>query len=257
MTSARKKTSAKTLPARTSSPRTSTAILLTCEHGGNLVPPEYAQLFNGGETALNSHRGYDPGALELARRMAEELPAPLLFATVTRLLVELNRSTHHRRLFSEFSQPLPPDERQALVSKHYTPYRTQVEERLAALIAAQGSVLHLSVHSFTPQLDGVVRTTEIGLLYDPARSGESQFAAAWQTALRTLRPDLRVRKNYPYLGKADGFTTSLRRKFSPETYRGIEIEVNQAFPLGPDQAAWRTLQQDLIASLRSALSVAT
>ena len=32
--------------------------------------------------------------------------------------------------------------------------------------------------------------------------------------------------NYPYLGKADGFTTSLRQEFQ-ERYIGIELELNQ------------------------------
>jgi hypothetical protein len=31
-----------------------------------------------------------------------------------------------------------------------------------------------------------------------------------------------------YLGKADGFTTYLRKQF-PESYIGIEIEINQKF----------------------------
>lgn len=32
--------------------------------------------------------------------------------------------------------------------------------------------------------------------------------------------------NYPYLGKSDGFTTSLRKQF-PFQYIGIELEINQ------------------------------
>ena len=39
---------------------------------------------------------------------------------------------------------------------------------------------------------------------------------------------LNIRYNYPYLGKADGFTTYLRKQF-PTNYMGIEIEVNQKF----------------------------
>jgi hypothetical protein len=39
-------------------------------------------------------------------------------------------------------------------------------------------------------------------------------------------PDQRIRMNYPYLGKADGFTTSLRQEFQ-EQYIGIELELNQ------------------------------
>jgi hypothetical protein len=37
-----------------------------------------------------------------------------------------------------------------------------------------------------------------------------------------------VRRNYPYRGTADGFTTYLRRQFSARKYLGIELEVNQS-----------------------------
>lgn len=38
---------------------------------------------------------------------------------------------------------------------------------------------------------------------------------------------LNVRRNYPYPGNADGFTTYLRKQFSLSKYVGIEIEINQ------------------------------
>jgi hypothetical protein len=38
---------------------------------------------------------------------------------------------------------------------------------------------------------------------------------------------LRVRRNYPYLGTADGLVSFLRKEFSSELYIGIEIELNQ------------------------------
>ena len=38
----------------------------------------------------------------------------------------------------------------------------------------------------------------------------------------------RVRRNYPYLGKGDGLTTWLRRRFFSSEYAGVEIELNQA-----------------------------
>ena len=33
-------------------------------------------------------------------------------------------------------------------------------------------MIHLSSHSFTPELDGKVRKADIGLIYDPARQRE-------------------------------------------------------------------------------------
>jgi hypothetical protein len=62
-----------------------------------------------------------------------------------------------------------------------------------------------------------------------------------------------VRRNYPYQGKADGFTTFLRRQFASDQYAGIEIEVNQRWVL-TDKAAWRKLQQVLARSLADVCS---
>jgi predicted N-formylglutamate amidohydrolase len=220
--------------------------LITCEHGGNRVPRPYVGRFQGKARVLASHRGYDAGSLELARRMANRLGAPLFASTVTRLLVELNRSLGHPRMFSEFTEPLDDAEKQQLVRKYYLPYRQRVIDWLHRA-TRRATVVHISVHSFTPVLQGSVRTADIGLLYDPRRTLESQFCHAWQRLLGHRDRRLRVRRNYPYLGKSDGLTTALRRQFDAEKYLGIELEINQRWQRkgGP---RWRQLQEDIVAT---------
>jgi len=235
-------------------------LIVTCEHGGNRVPAAYAGLFRPHQRLLESHRGYDPGSLELARACARRLQAPLHFATITRLLVELNRSPGHRALFSAVTKSLPQKEREALVGDYYLPYRQSVEAEIARAIADGRRAVHLSMHTFTPKLDGKVRRADVGLLYDPSRSGEAAICAETRRRLAIERPELLIRMNYPYHGKADGFTTALRKKWSADSYVGIEIEVNQTWPLG-DRRAWRQLVRDLSRAVdsvvreRSALSV--
>lgn len=231
--------------------RPADAIIVTCEHGGNRIPRPYARWFREAGPVLKSHRGYDPGSLELAERLAKELNAPLFASTVSRLLVELNRSLHHRSLFSEFTAGLDRATKQELLDRYYVSHRRAVEEWIAEAIREGRSVLHVSVHSFTPILHGIERTADVGLLYDPLRAGERAFCAAWQQALQERRPDLCVRRNYPYLGKSDGFTTSLRKHFPDGTYAGIELEVNQRWPQ-QSKAAWRRLQSDVVASFVAA-----
>lgn len=228
-------------------------LLLTCEHGGHRVPAEYRRLFAGADQVLASHRGWDPGSLELARRLARTLDAPLIASTTTRLLVELNRSPGHPRLFSEFSKRLPPAERQRLLDRCWHPHRRAVETTLAGFIRTGQAVLHVGVHSFTPVLDGQVRSTDLGLLYDPSRESERRFCEAWQRDLRDRCPDLRIHRNVPYRGTSDGLTTFLRRRFPDTCYAGIELEVCQRFPLAGG-APWRTLQRELAASLRTLLA---
>jgi predicted N-formylglutamate amidohydrolase len=88
------------------------------------------------------------------------------------------------------------------------------------------------VHTFTPRLGDEIRNAEIGLLYDPKRSGERRFSRLWREAIGAAAPDLRVRMNYPYRGADDGLTTHLRRRFPASRYLGFELEVNQALAAG-------------------------
>lgn len=224
------------------------SLLLTCEHGGNRVPAAYRRLFEHARDVLATHRGFDLGALQLAQAMSRTLEAPLVASTTTRLLVDLNRSLDHRQLFSEFSAVLDDAARNQVLQQHYIPYRTQVEALVAEQIRRGGAVLHVSVHSFTPILDGQTRQADIGLLYDPQRPREDEFCDRWHHALATRRPELCVRRNYPYRGTSDGLTTHLRQHFSLRRYAGIELEVNQSWPQ-EGGFAWQQLRRDLIATL--------
>lgn len=205
------------------------AVVITCEHGGNRVPAKYRNCFVEANDALESHRGWDPGALKLAREFSAALKVPLYSSSVTRLLVELNRSRHHPRLFSEFTAELSADQKQCLLDEHWSPYRSQVERAIATAIETSGHVVHLSVHSFTPVWDGETRRTDVGLLYDPQRKYEKEFCQRWCRALSQSLSELCIHRNSPYRGTSDGFVTHLRRQFSENTYTGIELEVNQKF----------------------------
>ena len=202
-------------------------MVITCEHGGNRIPAEYRDLFRAHTTLLDTHLGYDPGALKVAQALARTFDAPLVSSTVSRLLIDLNRSIGHPNLHFETSRALSLANRRALAQRHYAPYRTKVEQLLSSAIQNGARAVHLSSHSFTPALRGEVRNADIGLLYDPRRSGEVELAKRWQRALHDVAPALVVRRNYPYEGKNDGLTSHLRKRFSENAYVGIEIEVNQ------------------------------
>ena len=229
------------------------AVVVSCEHGGNTVPRRYADLFTSAARVLSSHRGFDVGALDLATELARRLRAPLVASRTTRLLVELNRSPHHPLLFSELSRPLGPDERARVLERYYFPYRLELEARIAALVARKRRVVHLSVHSFTPRYHGVTRRADVGFLYDPARPLEVQLCTAMQRAIQQEGPRLIVRRNYPYRGNTDGLTTYLRNRFPPSAYLGIELEVNQKHMKG-DAARGREVRRVVLAALCQTLA---
>ena len=200
-------------------------VIVSCEHATKHIPAEYRGAFKSQQArrALNSHRGVDFGARELAVDIAGALKAPVRFAKASRLLIDLNRSEHHPDLFSEFSRKLSREQRDNVLAKLYRPYRRSIER-----LVERQPTLHLSIHSFTPKLRGQVRNADVGLLYDPNRQRERQLCARLKRELHALDPLLRVRFNYPYRGMADGLTTALRKRFKPSQYFGIELEINQA-----------------------------
>lgn len=202
-------------------------LVLTCEHAGNRLPQEYKNLFQDAGEILNSHRGFDPGAHDLYCHL-KKLASLERAHRESRLLIEVNRSLHHPALFSEFTRALTSEAKNQIIRTYYLPYRTEVENAISNYIKEGEEVLHLSIHSFTPVLNGNVRKADIGLLYDPTRKAEKDWCGDLKRELAQIDNSLRLRMNYPYRGSSDGFNTYLRKRFMAN-YIGIEIEVNQKY----------------------------
>lgn len=225
-------------------------LVVSCEHGGNRVPKAYAPLFAQAADVLATHRGYDLGALEVARAFGRRLGVTPFTATTTRLVVDLNRSPGNRNVFSAYTRSLPAAQRTAALAAHYWPYRNAVEGAVADAVRADEGILHVSAHSFTPELDGEVRNCDVGFLYDPRRRGEAQFVEAWYAALRDADPSLVLRRNYPYRGVSDALVTHLRRNYASDGYVGMELEINQKHVGG---RRWPLLVATLAATLALAV----
>ena len=121
--------------------------------------------------------------------------------------------------------------RHAILEKYYLPYRHKVHTLVTESILRHKKVLHLSIHSFTPILEGEVRNCDVGLLYDPARIVEKSICQTLAEGMKATSK-LTLRMNYPYHGTSDGLVTTLRKAFSEEQYAGIEIELNQKLLIG-------------------------
>ena len=187
----------------------------------------------------------------LARALARAFDAPLVASTTTRLLIDLNRSLGHRQSFSATTRRLPAAVRGQIVARWYLPHRDAVESHVRRAVSRGDRVIHIAAHSFTPVLYGQTRRADVGLLYDPRRYGETALCARWKASLAAQAPQLRVRRNYPYAGKGDGLTRHLRTRFSPRSYVGVELEINQAIVFAGGRE-WTALRRSLVATLRSA-----
>lgn len=205
------------------------ALVLTCEHAGNLIPPTFQYLFKGADGELEAHTGWDPGSLEITRTLAEHFGVEYFSYEYTRLLIEVNRSEKHAQLYSKYSQKLMSQDKNFLLKTYYQPYRRKIEGVMRDFLEDNFIVVHLAVHTFTPIWEGKEREVEIGLLFDETREGEATFCRQWLQEIKSIDPIREVKMNEPYQGADDGFTTYLRTRFSDDEYLGLELEVSQKF----------------------------
>jgi predicted N-formylglutamate amidohydrolase len=222
-------------------------LIISCEHAGNEVPEEYHHLFEHKPETLQTHRGIDIGALELTNTIAETMEQEAYLHTVTRLLVDLNRSVQSPTLFSEYTKDQPRSVREHIFKKYYQPHRKRIEEKVTEIIDQGDRAVHIGVHTFTPVWNGREREVDIGFLYDPTRKHEDQFCRVWRKEVKDRCPGLCLKMNKPYRGTMDGLTTYLRSNHPAEGYLGIEIEVSQRFT---KQKGWKKLQQKIANSLQ-------
>jgi predicted N-formylglutamate amidohydrolase len=222
------------------------ALLVTCEHAGNAVGSR-AAAFRGQPDVLRTHRAWDPGAAVLARELAAACHAPLHEGQFTRLLIDLNRRENSKAVFSSYT---PLDARGQLLEFHRNWRAAVLADALR--LSRRGRLLHVSCHSFTPEMHGEVRNAEIGLLYDPRRALEKRTADAWHAALREALPGARVRRNYPYKGISDGVTSWLRRELPATRYAGFELELNQSFAAKPARE-WKATREAVISVVHKSL----
>lgn len=154
-------------------------LLISCEHGGNRLPQFAINEVSIPQGVLESHRGYDLGALEIALKLGQAIKVKPIVNKVTRLLIDYNRSLHNQKIWSPYTQNISPKVRGKLIAD-YSQYRKDIESNILK------STVHLSVHSFTPVMNGEKRNCEFALLYDPARKAEKKLAFQIKSKLKSL-----------------------------------------------------------------------
>lgn len=172
--------------------------VLLCDHASRRIPRRLGTL--GLDPALLSdHIAWDPGAAEVARRLSAHLDAPLVLSGYSRLVIDCNRPLSSPESIPESSagvpipgnRGLPPEARKTRVEALFQPYHGAVGQLLDSR-SGRPTVL-LSIHSFTPVLNGQARPWHIGVSHwrDPRLA---------KLLLGTLVPagDLVIGDNEPY-----------------------------------------------------------
>jgi predicted N-formylglutamate amidohydrolase len=222
-------------------------ILLLCDHASNAVPPGIAIH----PELLERHIAIDIGAAAVTRALAAAIGAPAILASVSRLVIDLNRETDHPTLIPTTSDGhvIPGNEdadRFERIARFYAPYHRAV----AAQVRAQRPRLILGIHSFTPRLESdnaPDRRWEIGIL-----SNRDRRAADPAMAFLGGEP-LISGDNEPYSGRV--LNTTLNRHGEGQGIASIGIEIRN--DLIRDRAGidrWAEIITRMIAFVRNDLA---
>ncbi len=176
------------------------SLMITCEHASNALPHGFDRL-GVNEADLQTHIAIDIGADRLSTVLRDRLRACLISAQYSRLLVDLNRYPDDPSVVLEVSDEtvipgnvgLEADALSERLRRYHAPYHAALSRTLDALQNTHSSVDMLFVHSFTPQMGGVRRPWDLGLLFHD--DGANAMALA---DLLQRDTDLIVGMNEPY-----------------------------------------------------------
>lgn len=201
-------------------------ILLVADHASATVPDGID--LGIAPALLTTHIAVDLGVAAVARALVAGGDVECAYlATVSRLVVDLNRDEHAAGLIPEQSDghEIPGNapavvDRARRISRYYTPYH----DGLAALIARMRPAFILSVHSFTPCLStqpGTARPWPIGILYNQ----DDRLARVAIASLDSA--GVNVGDQLPYSGRDLNYTMNRHAEGNAIPYLGIEMRQDE------------------------------
>ena len=203
-------------------------VLLVCDHASNRFPRSL------GAMGLNyldrvSHIALDIGANAVAEALADNLGATAVLCQYSRLIVDCNRNLIDESAFLNYSDGveipgnhnLQNHEKEKRASEIYWPYHNAIKDQIVRLKKHGIKPVVISIHSFTPVINGEDRKWEIGVLWDK----DSVTAEIFLT--RLVEAGYLVGDNEPYSGKdPEDFTIDYHAESTGLPHVGIEISQN-------------------------------
>lgn len=175
----------------------SSGLLLVCEHAGTAIPRSLSNLGLPDER-FQQHIASDIGAEAVAVGLAERFGCTLVLQRYSRLVIDCNRPTGTPQSIPEISDHISVPGNFELSSTDRVQRETEIFVPFAESCKAEISRPHIrlavSIHSFTPQLDGDLRRWDIGFLSRQETSRGDRLAKS----CKELWPRLTVGRNEPY-----------------------------------------------------------
>lgn len=215
-------------------------IVTICDHASNHVPADIG--LGIAPELLEKHIGWDIGTAGVAEELARRHAMPGFLASVSRLVIDLNREEDSPGLIPDHSDghAIPGNQgtdREARLERFHRPYHRALEQWLERMAPR----LVLSIHSFTPVLERApeqYRPWEIGLLYN-------EDGRAAREAIRLFAErGFNTGDNQPYSGRLLNATMNRHAEAHGRDYCTIEIRND----LIADEAAQARLA-DIIAEV--------
>lgn len=187
-------------PVRILNPDGASPLLLVCDHAGKMVPAALRGL-GVSPAELDRHIGWDIGAAAVTAELARLLDSRAVLSVYSRLVVDCNRWPDSPTLMPTVSDGTPVPANQELTEAArtlrmealYHPYHEAIAAERSRLLARGQQPILISIHSFTPQMNGFQRPWQVGVLWN--RDG--RLALPMLEALRA-EGDLTVGDNEPY-----------------------------------------------------------
>lgn len=206
-------------------PDATAPILLVCDHASRRFPRALGTM-GLDPFARRCHLAVDIGAGALTEALADSLGVTAVLCQYSRLIVDCNRQLMDPGAFLEFgdgviipgNRSLHQQDKDMRAKDIYWPYHGAVEAQVSRFRDMDIDPVFISIHSFTPVLNGESRTWEMGVLWDKDRVTAEIFVNDLREA------GYLVGDNEPYSGKApQDFTIDHHAEQIGIPHVGIEI----------------------------------
>jgi predicted N-formylglutamate amidohydrolase len=215
-------------PVEIINPEASAPVVLVCDHASRFIPRSLRSL-GLSEFELARHIAWDIGAAEVTRQLSGMLDAPAVISNFSRLVVDPNRRPDHATSIPEVSdgvvvpgnRDLSESDRSARLAAFFHPYQDAIGKTLAERERTCGvKPVLISLHSFTPIMDGVERPWKAGILWND----DPRLPRPLIDRLRAT--GIPVGDNEPYSGReVFGYTTQTHAE--ARRLANVLIEIRQ------------------------------
>jgi predicted N-formylglutamate amidohydrolase len=178
--------------------------LLICDHGSAAIPKILGDLgLDAGQR--RRHIAWDIGIAEVTRRLAILLQVPAVLSGYSRLVIDCNRHLDDPTSIAQESDDVPVPGNRGLdaaaraqrAEACFWPYHHAITAQIRRMREAVRPPALISLHSFTPVMQGFERPWHIGVLWNK----DGRLAIPLLAGLGRDR-DICVGDNQPYDGRA-------------------------------------------------------